>query len=202
MLIEARQIDDFKTARKDLMPPLPLVYRLVPILFYLSLIFLALVGSLAMWHARVASVRYQEIMKQVTEVDNEIKTVKTDRGGLEKNYREATQLYSWVESSMPLQPLVVAIINSMEPGSTIVDLSLERDAENPAQLRLGLTVNTESETQLLRTLDVINGKGYLEFSPTQAKVRGNIEYRAVLVRSKNAPAGKTPQDRQETVIKP
>lgn len=201
MLIEGRPIDDFKTARKELMPPLPLVYRLVPILFYLSLVFLAVVGSLAMWHARVASVRYQEIVGQTAAVDNEIKTTKAARAELEKNYRQATHLYSWVESSMPLQPLAVAIIGSMEPNSSIVDLSLERDAENPAQLKLALTINTESDTQILKTLDVIRAMNYLEFSPTQAKVKGNLEYRAILVRKKVS-LEQSPTDRHETVVKP
>lgn len=202
MLIEGQQIDDFKTPRKELLPPLPLVYRLIPILFYLSLIFLIVVGSLAMWHARVASVRYQDIVGQTAALDNEIKEIKAARAELEKNYRVSTHLYSWVESSMPLQPLVVAIINSMEPNSRIVELSLERDAVNPAQLKLSLIINTESDTQILRTLKVINSKNYLEFSPTQAKVKGNIEYRAILVRGKKISTDEAPQDRKETVVKP
>jgi hypothetical protein len=202
MLIDERKIDDFKTERKDLMPPLALPFRLVPILFYLSLVFLATVGSLALWHARVASVRYQDIVQQKAAVDEEIKAIKASRATLESDYREATQLYSWVESSMPLQPLIVAIIGSMEPGSTIVDLSLERDAATPAQLKLSLTINTESDAQILKTLEVIRAMNYLEYSPTQSKVKGNLEYKAVLVRSKADYTKQTPQDRRETVIEP
>lgn len=203
MLIEARRIDDFKTPRKDLLPALPMIYRLVPLIFYLSVIFVAIVGSLALWHARVASVRYQELVGQKGTMENEIKSTKKARASLEKNYREATQLYSWVESSVPLQPLVVAIITSMEPGSTIVELSLERDAAIPAQLKLALTINSQSDTQILKTLDAIRTMGYLEFSPTQAKVRGNLEYRAILVRSKSGSTlEQSPKDRKETILQP
>jgi hypothetical protein len=201
MLINGQAIDDFKTPRKDLLPALPLVYRMVPIIFYLALIFVAIVGSLATWHTRVASTRYQDIVRQTAQVEKDIKTTKAARAELEKNYRESTQLYSWVESSVPLQPLVVAIIKSMQPGSTIVSLTLERDAATPAQLKLALTINSESDDQILHTLDAIRAMGYLEFSPTQSKVKGNLEYRALLVRSKTATfMDSSPQDRQETVV--
>lgn len=201
MLIQGRAIDDFKTPRKDLLPALPLLYRLVPIIFYLSLIFVGIVGSLAMWHTRVASTRYQDILGQTAQVEKEIKSTKAARAVLENDYRESTHLYSWVESSVPLQPLIVAIIKSMQANSTIVSLSLERDAATPAQLKLALTVNSESDTQILHTLDAIRQMGYLEFSPTQSKVKGNLEYRAMLVRSKTAGAiSPSPEDRQETVV--
>ena len=44
MQIIADQIDDLKTDRKDVMPPLPMVFRLVPILFYGAIAFSLVVG--------------------------------------------------------------------------------------------------------------------------------------------------------------
>jgi len=203
MQISDLTIDDFKTPRKDLMPPLPLLYRLVPIVFYLSLVFLAVVGSLAMWHKRVETMRYLEMVRQKKAVTEEIATTKAARAALEEGYRESASLYDWVESSMPLQPMIIAILKSMKDGSKIVDLSLERDAESPSQLRLALTVNTDSEDQIQETLKVIREKmNYLEFSPTQSKSKGNIEYRALLVRNKTGRQYQTPQQRRESVANP
>ena len=55
MQIVADQIDDLKTDRKDIMPALPMVFRIVPILFYGALSFLVVIGSLAFWNMRVAT---------------------------------------------------------------------------------------------------------------------------------------------------
>jgi hypothetical protein len=55
MQIIADQIDDLKTDRKDIMPALPMVFRMVPILFYGALAFLVVIGSLAFWNMRVAT---------------------------------------------------------------------------------------------------------------------------------------------------
>ncbi|MBU3665533.1 MAG: hypothetical protein FGM15_06605 [Chthoniobacterales bacterium] len=202
MLIDAQKIDDFKTPRKDLLPPLPLVFRLIPIVFYLSLVFLAVVGSLAMWHARVATMRYQDTMKQRSALEAEIASTKAARSELERNYREATQLYSWVESSVPLQPLLLKIIKSMDPGSVIVDLTLERDAANPAQIKLALTFNSKTDDQIVKTVAAIRDMGYLEFSPTQTKIKGNLEYRAVLLRNRTAAdlLEQTPSDRSRGIV--
>jgi cell division protein FtsB len=205
MLIDARKIDDFKTERKDLMPPLPMVYRLVPILFYLSLLFIGVVGSAALWHSRVATQRYQAVLKETAALQKKIDGAKASRSELEKSIREATDLENWVLASMPLQPLVVEIIRSVaqSENSTIVDLGLERDPETPSQLRLALTLNTDSDKQIESTLKTIQDKlNYREFSPTQSMVRGNLEYRASLLWRNPEGATPFPQKRAEEIVKP
>lgn len=202
MLIDARKIDDFKTERKDLLPALPLVYRMVPILFYLSLLFLAVVGSSALWHSRVASQRYQTVVLESSSLQKKIDAAKTARADLEKGIREAADLENWVLASMPIQPLVVGIIRSMEEDSNIMELTLERDAETPSQLRLALTINTESDGQIDRTLKVIRDLSYREFSPTQSVDQGNVEYRASLLWRRPSEAAPLPEDRAMEVVTP
>jgi hypothetical protein len=205
MLIDARKIDDFKTERKDLMPALPLVYRLVPILFYLSVLFIGIVGSAALWHSRVATQRYQSVLGETAALQKKIEETKVLRLELEKSIREATDLENWVLASMPLQPLVVEIIRSVAQSetSTIVDLGLERDPETPSQLRLTLTLNTDSDKQIETTLKTIQEKlNYREFSPTQSMVRGNLEYRASLLWRKPEGPTLSPQDRADEIVKP
>jgi hypothetical protein len=196
MLIQPRVIDDFKTERKDLMPALPVVYRLVPILFYLSLLFLVVVGATAVWAARAASQRYEALVTQTTLLQQDIAATKSSRSELEAKIREATDMENWVLASMPLQPLLVGIVRSIEPGSTLVDLSLERDAESPSQLKLALTLNAESDAQIEKTLAAIRGLNYREFSPTQSTIRGNYEYRASLLWTNPGAQSQTPRERE------
>jgi hypothetical protein len=181
MQIQGRQIDDFKTDRKDIMPPLPAVMRLVPILFYLSLVFVLLIGLLAFWNTRVATRRHDEALQAVAETKRQIEALQLDRTALDARVLEAAELEDWVTTALPMQPLLVGIIRSMSPRTSIVDLTLDRDPENPSQLKLGLRLNTESDKQLEKTLEAIRSLNYREFSPTQTMVRGDLDYRANLV---------------------
>jgi cell division protein FtsB len=202
MQIVADQIDDLKTDRKDIMPALPMVFRIVPILFYGALAFLVVIGSLAFWNMRVATQKRDAIKQRITSLQTEIATTKADRAALEVKIREATDLEAWVLASMPLQPLIVAIVRSMDPQSSIVDLKLERDTETPSQLRLGLRLNTNSDQQLEDTLEVIRRMNYREFSPTQTRVRGDLDYRASLLWQNPHRKMPSPSERAQEIVQP
>ena len=202
MQITADQIDDLKTERKDIMPPLPMVFRLVPILFYSAIAFSLVVGSVAFWNGRVAAQRRDETRQRVANISNEIAQTKANRAALEAKIREATDLEAWVLASMPLQPLVVAIIRSMGPNSSIVELSLERDPETPSQLKLGLRLNTDSDRQLDETLKAIKDMHYREFSPTQTRVRGDLDYRASLLWQNPHTKRQSPEERAQQSVEP
>jgi cell division protein FtsB len=202
MQIVADQIDDLKTDRKDIMPALPMVFRVVPILFYGALVFLIVIGSLAFWNMRVATQKRDAIKQRITSLQTEIATTKADRAALEVKIREATDLEAWVLASMPLQPLIVAIVRSMDPQSSIVDLKLERDTETPSQLRLGLRLNTNSDQQLEDTLEVIRRMNYREFSPTQTRVRGDLDYRASLLWQNPHRKMPSPSERAQEIVQP
>lgn len=202
MQLSGDQIDDLKTDRKDIMPPLPMVFRLVPILFYSAIAFSLVVGSTAAWNGRVAAQRRDAIRDKIASLNNEITQTKSSRAALEAKIREATDLENWVLASMPLQPLVVGIVRSMGPNSSIVELSLERDAETPSQLRLGLRLNTDSDKQLEQTLEVIRGMFYREFSPTQTRVRGDLDYKASLLWQNPYAKNQTPAERAKQAVEP
>ena len=195
MLISETRIDDFKTDRKDIAPPLPMVMRLVPILFYLSLLFLVVVGSVASLHAKLSSDQRKNVIARIESLKSQIEQSKTQRASLETEISEALDLEAWVLASMPLQPLIMAIIRSMGPESEIVDLTLERDAETPSQLRLGLKLNSSSDKQLEDTLAAIKDLDYREFNPTQTRVQGNLDYKASLLWQDPRTVRETPESR-------
>ncbi len=185
MQIAARQIDDFKTARKDIAPPLPLIFRLVPIFFYLSIVFALVVGSLALWSSKVATDKRNEILGRISNLNSSIESAKASRAALEVQIREALDLEKWVLASIPLQPLVVAIIRSMAPDKQVVELRLERDSQTPSQLKIGLRLNTKSDRQLEQNLAVIKAMDYREVSPTQSRNQAELNYQATLIRQKD-----------------
>lgn len=202
MQISGSQIDDLKTDRKDIMPALPMVLRVVPILFYSSIAFALIVGSVAFWNGRIATQRRDATKQRIASLNSEISSTKASRAALEAKIREATDLEAWVLASMPLQPLAVGIIRSMSPNSSIVELSLERDAETPSQLKMGLRMNTDSDKQLEDTLATLEKMHYREFSPTQTRVRGDLDYRASLLWQNPYSKNQTPEERAKQAVQP
>jgi len=196
MLVAESKIDDFKTERKGIAPPLPMIMRLVPLLFYLSLLFFAVVGSLASLHAKLSSDQRNTVTSRIEVLKGEIEQTKQLRAALEDEITQAADLESWVLASMPLQPLVAAVNRSMKAQSEIVEFSLERDSDTPSQLRINLKLNTVSDQQLEDTLKVIRDMDYREFNPTQTRSQGNLDYRASLLwQDPESKKRQTPEER-------
>lgn len=155
MQISASYIDDFKTARKDLLPPLPMPLRVVPILFYGAVLFLVAIGILASLHKKSAVERVESAQQRLSDMKSEIAGLENTEKNLATEISEARDMEAWVLASMPVQPLIVNIMRSMKSDSSVVRLSLERDPENPAQLKLELRMKADSDAQLEETLSVI-----------------------------------------------
>lgn len=196
MQIGDTTFDDFKSPRQGISPPLPKVFMIVPLVFYSSVAFLAVVGSTASIAAKFSSDQKTTFIAQSASVTSEIEKTKKARTAINAEIAEATELENWVLASMPLQPLIVEIVRSMGPDDEIVEMSIERDAETPSQLRIGLKLNTASDKQLEKTIAVINRMNYREFNPTQTRTQGNLDYKASLLwQNTDAQKREAPDDR-------
>ena len=69
----------------------------------------------------------------------------------------------------------------MAPRSSIVDLRLDRETDNPSQIKMSLSMGTDSTKQLDLTVEKIAALNYRAFSPTQTLGRGELDYKATLV---------------------
>ena len=196
MQIDDTTLDDFRSPRQGISPPLPKLFMIVPLFFYSSVAFLGAVGSTASIAAKFSSDEKTVVISQSASVTSEIEKTKIARTALNAEIAEATELESWVLASMPLQPLILEIMRSIGPDDEIVELSIERDAETPSQLRINLTLNTASDKQLEKTIAVINRMNYREFNPTQTRSQGNLDYRASLLwQNTDAQKREKPDDR-------
>lgn len=174
-------IDDFKSERKDIMPPLPVVLRLVPLLFYCSIAVAVILSSLFAIQLKLAVQKRDNHKSQTGSIAAQTQEARNERTSLETEINKARDIQSWVAGSRPLQPLIAAITRSMGPSSSIVDLRLDRDADNPSQIKMGLRIGTDSTKQLDITVDKITAMNFRTFSPTQTLGRGELDYKVTLM---------------------
>lgn len=189
MQINESRIDDFKTDRKDIMPPLPMVLRLVPILFYCSIATTIILSAIFFVQLRMATAKRDAHKSQTASIAAQTQEARNQRTALEAQIKKAENVQSWISSSRPLQPLVVDIARSMGPKSSILDLRIDRIPENPSQLKLSMKLATDSTKQLDSTLEQISKINYRTFSPQQSLGRGELDYRATLVRQDLSKSG-------------
>ena len=192
MQITKPQIDDFKTDRKDIMHPLPVILRLVPLLFYCSIGVTLILGAIFFIQSRIAEANKNAHIEQTASLTSQTEETLKERTALEAKIKKANDVQAWVSSSRPIQPLLVDIARSIGPKSSILDLRLERVPESPAQIKLALRLATDSTKQLDVTLESINRMNFRTFSPVQSLGHGELDYRATLVRQELREKAETP----------
>ena len=183
MQLTERHIDDFKAERKDVTPPLPMPLRLVPILFFCSIAGSVIFSTIFFLQFRLGIKKRDDHKAQAVSLAAQSQEARGQRAALEAQIKKATDVKKWVENSLPLQPLLVEIVRSMSPKASILDLRLDRAADDPAQIRLAIKIGTDSTKQLDLTMEKIASLDYRAFSPTRELGRGELDYRATLVRN-------------------
>lgn len=180
MQIPLRLLDDFKTERKDITPPLAPVLRLVPLLFYVLLGAAILLGSLYFLQLRMAADRLAALTRSVEGINAEIAEVRKQREAIEGRILRAQDIETWVASARPLQPLTVAIARGVEEGASIEELRFERGDQRGPQVTMDLRLGARNMAALDKTIRVIEGEKYRLFSPQQSVTADQISYRTTL----------------------
>jgi hypothetical protein len=190
MKIERRIIDDLKTERPDVAPPLPAYMRLVPILFYAAIGGGILLSAFFLFVLRSAADAQQQWKLQTADYQKSVAEVDAGRTSIEQQARRASDVVAWAEGSRNLEPLVVSIIRSMDSGSSIAELALARDPATPTQIKLTLKLNTQGPRQLDATLEKIATLNFRTYNPNQTQSRGELDYEATLIyqTARTAPA--------------
>lgn len=181
MQIYAKSIDDFKTERKDVSPPLPAYLRLVPMFFYLSVVAAILLNALFVANFSQAVQARDRAKAEDQQLQVDIGEIKQRRQALEAETKKASDLAAWVDSSRALQPLIVEIARSMEKDAALLELKLDRDVQNPAQIQLSLRLQSSNPRQLDLALQTIANNRFRTFSPQQNTTKGEVDYKATLM---------------------
>lgn len=191
MLISRENLHDLKTERNDILPPLPMILRLVPILFYLSAFGAVVLIALTFLQIGHSSGQLEAVSQETARTKTKIAETKTARTELEARTKHAVDLLQWVEGSVGVQSLTVEISRSMAPKSAINELSLSRDEKNNSQLQFALKLQTADSGQLERTIEAIRKTSFRPFSAKQSQEGNRISYEATLIRENPAVAVST-----------
>jgi ribosomal protein S8 len=181
MQIFAKYVDDFKTERKSIAPPLPPYLRLVPLLLYASILAAILFNALFLVRFSQASGAKEQMQIQNRQCLAEKDQISTQRQQMEKETKKATDIVNWVEASVPLQPLVLEIARAVSDGGLINELSLTRSEDNPAQVKLLLRMASDNPNQLEEVQQKITQAQFRIYSPEQSMEKGELDYRATLL---------------------
>lgn len=181
MQIFAKYVDDFKTERKSIAPPLPPYLRLVPLLLYASILAAILFNALFMVRYSQASRAKEQMQIQDRQALAEKDQIRAQREQMETETKKASDIVNWVEASVPLQPLALEIVRAVSEGTLVNELNLTRSEDNPAQIKLLLRLATDNPNQLDEILQKITQNQFRIYSPEQAMEKGELDYRATLL---------------------
>ena len=173
---------DLKTDRPDIGQPLPGILALLPITFVLSVIAAIALNTLFFFQLRNSEQAKEEWKLKVAEESAKQKEIVAKIEIIKDEERRANDVRDWVEGSRQMQPLAVSIARSMDVKSSIAELSLFRESENPKQIKLGFKFDNGGQKQLDATLEAVNALGYRSYSANQtAGKEGSLDYQATLI---------------------
>ena len=173
---------DLKTDRPDIGQPLPRILVLLPIFFVFTVLGAIALNALFFFQMRNSEQATEEWKLKVAEESAKQKEIVAKIDDIKGEERRANDVRDWVEGSRQIQPLAVSIARSMDVKSSIAELSLLRESENPKQIKLGFKFDNGGQKQLDATLEAVNSLGYRSYSANQtAGKEGSLDYHATLI---------------------
>lgn len=181
MLIPPEIVYDLKTERSDVLPPLPMTMRLIPIVFYLAAFAAIVLVSLTLLQMRQTIAELEATRSRTVVAAKMLEEAASDRTALESRAKRASDLLQWVEGAVSLQPLVVGMARSLSARAAITELALARESDTTRQIQLSLKLQGADPNQLEQTIEAIRAASYRPFSARQAQQGNRIDYEASLI---------------------
>ena len=172
---------DLKSQRAEISHGLPPVYKIVPLLFYVSMIGCSAAMGWLELERRKAVVEARSFSAQDATYKGESARLAKDRAQVEILNKRATEVAKWVEGALNLQPVCVAVSRATGNDATISELSLTRNPELPSQVHLELKMNNADSAVMDATLQGIRGLDFRAYSAQQSKEIDQLDYKATLV---------------------
>jgi hypothetical protein len=172
---------DLKNQKGEISGGLPAAYRIVPVVFYLAIIGCSTAMGWFELEKRRAIEEAVSAKTQGAGYQAESARLGKERAKIEELNTRATEVSKWVEGSMNLQPVCVAISRAAGRDATIAELGLTRNSEIPSQVHLALTMSMADSKVMDATLQGIRDLGFRAYSAQQSKELDHLDYKATLV---------------------
>ena len=172
---------DLKSERGNMSDGLPAYYRIVPVLFYVTVLgSIVLLVFFSMETRKLAAERDRETTRQDDQimVTDELATMRFE---IEQENVRAEAVADWVETAQGLQPLVAALARSIDGDSSIDTLSLKRNPEILSQIYLVLRLNGDVQEQIDASMAAVRDLNYRSFSAKQSQGDGILDYDTTLI---------------------
>lgn len=190
---------DLKTERPDVGRPLPAILRLLPIGLYLSGAAALVFSSLFLWQFKAAQESRDTRRSEEALSKSEQTRLAAEMDAISREAKRAEDARKWIQGSDPMQELLVTVVRSMRPTSSLADLGLIRDKDDPRKIAFTMQVSTGGPAQLDETVgqlaSALNYRPY--FAQQKQEKGGEIAYSATLIKQdrkdqRNEQAAATP----------
>jgi hypothetical protein len=178
---------DLKTDRLDIGKPLPTIMRLLPLCCYLGLFAGITLSAWFGWQIRMGQQAQTEAAAEKAMLDSDATKVDTEMAGITEEEKKARDVVAWVDTSRPVQQMIVDVLRAVRQGTTISSMSLQRSPEDPRKLlfHASLWGVTPGQTDVLQEQFVAHG--YRVYDPNENRLQGgNTEFNCTLLRPETA----------------
>ena len=171
-------IHDLKTERPDVGQPLPAALRVLPLIFFASVLGAVGMSAYALWQIKIAEQGEHDAQGAEVAQKAETKRLETDEAAIEKEVKNANEVRDWLQGTNQLQKLITTICGSMAQDSTISQLTLARRDEMASQVQMALTINSaHGQQQVDQVRTAVSGAlGYHSYSDNISNKDRKTEY--------------------------
>jgi hypothetical protein len=176
---------DLKTERSNVLPPLPAVARVLPLGFFAAVAGAIVLSGFYFWQLRQAESDKRNWLSMEQSEKSQQDNIAKTMGVIAADQKRAEEVRKWLQGSKGIQQLITSVARSMNDGSTISELRMTRQANNPEQIYTVLRLNEGGPLQLEETLRLLESDtGYRPFDEeTKGKLdTGEIDFNAKLIR--------------------